>query len=177
MGAVGEVRLRNSASRTLHTYLNDHLAGATAGVELARRMVREYGDSPFGNDLKRLAAEIDQDRQALLRLMFRLEVPARRYKIYGAWVGEKVGRLKPNGRILRRSRISPLLELEALQLGVSGKFLLWESLSLAAADDPRLDAVRLQELLDRARHQLSTLTSLRNEATATILAPTGPALP
>ncbi|GAA2657892.1 hypothetical protein [Streptomyces vastus] len=40
--------------RRLDIYLNDYLAGATAGVELARSMAQEHGDSPYGDDLKNL---------------------------------------------------------------------------------------------------------------------------
>ncbi|MDX3225384.1 hypothetical protein PV419_06625, partial [Streptomyces sp. ME19-01-6] len=60
--------------RILGIYLNDHLAGATAGAELARRLVKEHGDSACGDDLENLAKEISQDRQALLRVMANLAV-------------------------------------------------------------------------------------------------------
>ncbi|MBA2950561.1 hypothetical protein H1D24_33455 [Streptomyces sp. PSKA28] len=160
--------------RMLGIYLNDHLAGATGGVELARRMVQEHRGSAYGPDLENLATEISQDRQTLLRLMASLDVPVRRYKVCGAWVGEKVGRLKPNGRLLRRSGLTAIVELEALRIGVEGKALLWRSLLTAAARDSRLDAGRLQELLDRARRQTDVLDSLHSRATTALLSPDTP---
>ncbi|GAB7035771.1 hypothetical protein AB0G35_15330 [Streptomyces sp. NPDC021749] len=158
-----------AGSRMVAVYLNDHLAGATAGVELARRMAREYQDSDCGGELKDLAAEISLDRQALLRLMASLDVPARRYKIYGAWAGEKVGRLKPNGRVIRRSGLSMIVELEGMRLGVEGKALLWRTLLGWAPREPRLDTRRLQELLNGARQQTETLDALHTRAVQNFL--------
>lgn len=157
--------------RMLGVYLNDHLAGSTAGVELARRMVQQYRDSPYGDDLENLATEIAEDRQALVRILRDLDVPVQRYKLCGAWVGEKVARMKPNGRLLRSSGLSVVVELEALRLGVQGKALLWRALLATAAHDLRLDAGRLQELLERVDQQIRTLDSLHARATSTLLTP------
>jgi hypothetical protein len=156
-------------SRTVAVYLNDHVAGATAGVELCRSMARAHRRSGLGGDLKNLATEISLDRQALLRLMNSLGVPVRRYKVYGAWAGEKIRRLKPNGRVLRRSGLSTVVELEALRLGVEGKALLWRALVTWAPREPRLDTRRLHELLDRARQQTEALDVLHTRATTTFL--------
>ncbi|MEU9137449.1 hypothetical protein AB0D33_16020 [Streptomyces sp. NPDC048404] len=157
--------------RILSIYLNDHLAGATAGTELARRLVQEHGDAPYGEGLRNLATDISQDRRALVRLMTDLHVPSRRYKVYGAWLGEKIGRVKPNGRLLRRSGLTLLIELEAMRMGVAGKALLWRSLLAASPDDPRLDSGRLEELLRRAERQLEALDSLHAQAASALLTP------
>ncbi|WP_413797682.1 hypothetical protein [Streptomyces iranensis] len=163
---------RTSASpRMLGIYLNDHLAGATAGMQLARRTAREHRESAFGGDLEDVAAQIMEDREALLTVMADLEVPVRRYKVYGGWLGEKAGRLKPNGRLRRRSGLSTVLELESLRIGVEGKALLWHALLAAVGEDPRLDPDRLTELLNRARRQRATLKSLHEAAAATMFGP------
>ena len=54
----------------LSVYLNGHLAGSTADVELARRMAAsaEPGSAAAG-PLEELAAEIAADRNALLEIM------------------------------------------------------------------------------------------------------------
>lgn len=158
--------------KRLGIYLNDHLAGATGGVELARRVVQEHGGSEYGADLRNLATEISQDRQALLRLMTELDAPVRHYKVYGAWLGEKLARAKPNGRLVRRSGLTLLVELEAMRLGVTGKALLWRSLLTVAAEDPRLDSARLEELRQRAERQIETLDSLHTRVAAIRLAAT-----
>lgn len=162
------------AQRIIGIYLNDHLAGATVGVELTRRMVQEHRQSPYGSDLENLATEISQDRQALLGLMAAFKVPVRRYKVGAAWAGEKIGRLKPNGRLRRRSGLSILIELEGLRLGVEGKALLWRTLLASAVHDPRVDADQLKKLLQRAQKQRELLDSMHGRATSTLVAPDEP---
>ncbi|WP_449350374.1 hypothetical protein [Streptomyces shaanxiensis] len=63
--------------KRLVIYFNDHLAGATAGAELARRTAEQHRGSPFGEALENLRKEIAQDRQALVRLLADLDVPVR----------------------------------------------------------------------------------------------------
>jgi hypothetical protein len=154
----------------LGVYLNDHLAGAMAGTDLARRMARAaQPGSATATVLPRLAAEIDQDRSALLKAMAALEIPVRGYKVFGAWVGEKIGRLKPNRHLLTRSPLSELEETEMLRLGVDGKAAGWRTLRVLADHDSRLDAGRLDELLARADRQSSELETLRAEVAKQVL--------
>jgi hypothetical protein len=121
--------------------------------------------------LTRITREIEEDREALLEIMTALEVPVRQYKVASAWVIEKVGRLKLNGRLLDRSPLSSLVELEALRLGVEGKACLWRTLLHVAKHEPRLDSSRLDTLLDRATRQLESLEELRTGAAAEALTP------
>jgi hypothetical protein len=150
-----------SEASMLGIYLNDHLAGATAGTELAHRTARSHADGKNGGTLRRLAAEIAQDRAALLDIMAALGIKVRRYKTVAAWVGEKAGRLKFNGRLLARSPLSNLEELELLRLGVEGKAAGWRTLRTLADTDTRLDPGRLDELISRARRQADLLEDLR----------------
>lgn len=147
----------------LGVYLNDHLAGSTLGIELARRMAASARHLPTSGDvLKQLAADVAEDRAALLEIMATLEVQVRGYKVYAAWVGEKAGRLKPNGHLLSRSPLSSLEEVEILRLGVEGKGAGWRTLRMLAQRDSRLDARRLDELISRAAHQADLLEKLRD---------------
>jgi hypothetical protein len=148
----------------LGIYLNDHLAGATAGAELAARLVSENRDGAGGEVLRRLATDVAEDRAALLAMMSTLRVPVRHYKVWLGWVAEKVARLKPNGRVLTRSPLSHVVELEAMQLGIEGKAALWRALRARAEADPRLRAERLDDLIDRARRQSATVEKLRTRA-------------
>jgi hypothetical protein len=153
----------------LGIYLNDHLAGATAGSELARRMARSHQGREESGALNRLAAEIAQDRSALLSIMASLGVTVRAYKVGAAWIGEKAGRLKFNGRLLARSPLSDLEELELLRLGVEGKAAGWRTLRARAETDGRLDAGRLDELISRAKGQVDELEELRVRAASRVL--------
>jgi len=153
----------------LGIYLNDHLAGATAGTELAYRMARSHGDGEDGGTLRRLAAEIAQDRAALLDIMAALGIKVCRYKVCAAWIGEKAGRLKFNSRLFARSPLSDLEELEILRLGVEGKAAGWRTLRALADTDTRLDPARLDELISRARRQANALEDLRVAAASQVV--------
>jgi hypothetical protein len=148
----------------LSIYLNDHLAGATAGVELARRAAGENRETPHGPVLDALAEEIAADRDALLDVMQRLEVARDRAKVALAWGAEKAGRLKVNGALLRYSPLSRLEELELLSLGVEGKLALWQALRRTHGDNPRLQGVDLEALITRARSQRRRLEQQRRRA-------------
>jgi hypothetical protein len=153
----------------LSIYLNDHLAGATAGAELARRMAASGHLPDPPGALPRLASEIADDRSALLQIMADLDIPVRSYKVYAAWMGEKAGRLKPNGHLRTRSPVSNLEELELLRLGVEGKAAGWRTLRVLADRDSRLAADRLEELMARARRQADLLEDLRVHAAAQVV--------
>lgn len=164
-------RTRRSGHDLLGIYLNDHLAGATGGTELARRAAGSFGQTEDGSALRRFAAEAAQDRAALLDIMAALGVPVRSYKVYVAWVGEKAARLKLNGRLLARSPLSSLEELEMLRLGVEGKAAGWRTLRTLAETDTRLDPGRLDELMSRAQRQADLLEELRVHAAGQLTGP------
>lgn len=147
----------------LGIYLNDHLAGATLGTDRARSLAESEGerDPALADAVGPLSDEIAEDRAELLRIMRSLGVPVRRYKIVAGRLAERAGRLKANGRIVRRSPLTPMVELELLRLGVEGKAALWRTLRRLADTDDRLDPVRLDGLLGRADRQLDTLEQLR----------------
>jgi hypothetical protein len=150
--------------KLLGIYLNDHLAGSTVGVELAKRASSENEGTDYGAPLARVAAEIEEDRQALQRLMAALEVKPDHPKVLAGWVAEKLGRLKPNGRILGYSPLSRLVELETLALGITGKLSLWEALTEVAVEDERIDLDELKRLSERADRQRKEVWQLRQRA-------------
>ncbi len=156
--------------RLLGIYLNDHLAGATAGLALVRRAHGSNRGSDLGDVLGRLAAEIDRDREELLRVMRLLGVRPSRAKRAGALVAERLGRLKLNGRLTGYSPLSRVLELEGLTLGIQGKRLLWIHLRESAPVARRLEGVDLAEMAERAERQLAQLEPHRAEAVRTAFA-------
>ncbi|MCU1588993.1 MAG: hypothetical protein JWP11_249 [Frankiales bacterium] len=145
----------------LGIYLNDHLAGATGGLELFRRATGSHAGTPAGDALKRLTAEVEDDRDALLAILRALGFPVRQYKVIAGWAAEKAGRLKLNGRLLSRSPLSSVIELEGLHLGVLGKSACWRLLRTLAESEPRLDKLALDGLLARAERQAAELEDLR----------------
>jgi hypothetical protein len=165
--------IRRSAQDPLGIYLNDHLAGATAGVGLARRVAGAQQVPAPPPDLRRFADEVAEDRAALLDIMGTLGVPVRSYKVWAAWAGEKAGRLKPNGRLTTRSPLSNLEELEIMRLGVEGKAAGWRTLRALADRDGRLDAGQLDELISRARGQADFLEASRVRAALQVITAAG----
>lgn len=143
--------MSDGTPKYLSIYLNDHLTAATFAVELAGRAANGNRGTERGDFLAGLKAEIDGDRRALEEIMTSLGVAKDRVKPPVAWIAEKVGRLKLNGELLRRSPLSSTLELELLSLGIEGKRLLW--LSLAETHGERIGAARLADLVERAERQ------------------------
>jgi hypothetical protein len=83
---------RRTEQDLLGVYLNDHLAGATVGVGLVRRMAAsaEPG-SETATVVKPLVSEITADRSALVKMMAAVGVKIRGYKLLAAWAGETTG--------------------------------------------------------------------------------------
>jgi len=152
------------SSDLLAIYLQDHLAGATVGVELSRRIARSNRDSALGEALTEIAEEIESDRAALVDVMERLSVGPDRLKLTASWTAEKAGRLKLNGRLRTYSPLSRLEELELLSLGVEGKLALWQTLRRVAGAEPRLSDVDFDALIERARGQRRKLERRRRAA-------------
>jgi hypothetical protein len=140
-------------------YLNDHLAGATAGAELARRAAGSNAEGELGDFLARLAEDIEEDRQTLVEVMSRLGVKRDPVKQSFAWGAEKVGRLKLNGRILGYSPLSRLVEIEGLHIGIAGKLSLWQVLAATSASE--LAGIDLEALIARAQAQLAAIEPFR----------------
>jgi hypothetical protein len=148
-------------SDLLGIYLNDHLAGSEVGVQRARHLARSVSGSAIAKAMEPIATEIAQDRASLLEIMRQLDIPVRRYKVYAGRLAERLGRLKSNGRLVRRSPLTSLVELELLRLGVEGKAAGWHTLRRLSESETRLDPGKLDGLLDRARGQLRVLEELR----------------
>jgi len=149
------VRVRPS----LAIYLQDHHAAGVAGARVARRAAA--GVALSGDEgLRRVASEIEQDLRKLEEIMRRLGVKPDRAKDTLARIAERLGRLKPNGRLLRRSRLSDVLELETLVVGITGKQALWISLR----EVPSIPTAELDQLLERAEDQKRVVESSRLEA-------------
>jgi hypothetical protein len=133
-------------------YLNDHLAGATLGVELARRLrSSNRGDAEMGQPLAKICGEIEEDRETLIRLMERLDVPRKPLKPALARIGERLGRLKLNGQLRGYSPLSRVLELEVLAAGIGGKIQLWNALEQSYGET--LAGFDFHALAERADNQ------------------------
>lgn len=154
------------AQQLLSFYLNDHLAGSSAGRDLFRRAARSQQGSDRAVELLALAREVDEDRAAQLQIMLNLGVQPSRARVAVGRAAESLGRLKPNGTLFRRSPLSDVVELEGLRLAAAGKAAGWEVLLELAADEPRLSHEQLTELRSRAHAQAERLRTMHLQAAA-----------
>lgn len=148
----------------LHIYLRDHEAAAAGGVRLAERCASANLRTSYGQELARLAAAIQADRDALRQVCTDLSVRFSRLKKIAAWSGATLGRLKFNGRLLKYSPLSRVVELEALSAGVTAKLRLWQSLLSAAEHRPQLDRASIIRHVTEANEQLIALATLHELA-------------
>jgi hypothetical protein len=160
--AVGQNHVRVPV--LLSIYLNDHLAAATGGRELARRVAASNRSSDYGPFLERLAEEIEEDRESLLLIMRTLDVKVDPLKLIVGWGAEKVARLKLNGRLFGYSPLSRLIELETLGAGLYAKLALWRSLEQLESDRIAGAGITLSDLVARVERQLDELELHRARA-------------
>jgi hypothetical protein len=165
----------DAQDRYLVVYLQDHLMAATGGIELTRRARRaqEGRDAEVHAFLTGFEAELHEERERLVEALERLGAGPDRVKVLAATVGERVGRLKPNGHLLRRSPYSDLVELELLTIAVQGKRAGWIALQERA--HPHLGSIDLQRLVEQAEAQFRGLEELRRPRAGRILRGEDPA--
>ena len=155
----------------LATYLNDHLAGSEAALELLDHLETEHAGTQIAMLASGLRQDVEADRRELEKLMTRLGISQSATRKATAWLSEKATQLKlglddPKGGGLR------LLEIfEALSLGIEGKRLLWRSLKTAAVYNPELQGTDYQSLEHRADDQRLGIEPFRMGAAKGTFAP------
>jgi hypothetical protein len=155
----------------LAVYLNDHLAAATGGLELFRRAAGSHPASRR-EGLGRLCSEVQADRDSLRILMSRLDVAENQAMVALGWIGERVGRLKPNGYLVSRSPLADVVELEAMRAAVHAKLACWQVLRAVAVHDTRIAKTEVEELIARAEDQEGRLYKLHLQAVQDRVGPT-----
>lgn len=149
------------ADKALEIYLNDHLAGAMLGTDLAEQIRERSEGTPFGDVMTGIAAQVEEDRETLIDLMERLDVGRNPVKQAATWLAEKASRPKFSGLTSGEPEVGYFMALESMTLGVSGKLALWHSLKRVADRLPPIAATDLDELVARATLQRDTLDEER----------------
>jgi hypothetical protein len=155
--------------RPIDVYLNDHLAGATFGADLARQLEARTAGTDFQPEMARLAAEIEADLDTLSDLMERMGSTRNASKQVTAWVAEKASRVKLTGLTSGDDQVGTFLSIEALSLGVEGKASLWTTLRELRGDHPELLSTDIDDLLQRAQRQRQVLETERIAAARRLL--------
>ena len=160
------------ADKALDTYLNDHLGGAMLGSDLAEQIRDRSEGTPLGDQMAKIAPQIEEDRQTLIELMEALGTSKNPVKQASAWVAEKASRLKFAGWSSGEPEFGLFMALETLTLGVDGKLSLWKALKEVSSDHPQLAAADLDSLIARAQSQHQVLEGERISASRDVLANT-----
>jgi hypothetical protein len=158
-----------ASDEALTAYLNDHLAGSAAGVELAEKLRDNNQGTELGRAMVALHHDISEDRDTLESLLGQLELDRHAVKEAAGWMLEKVSRLRLNPALTGSAELTRLMETEALSLGIEGKLAMWLALKEAAAADPRLAGTDYDRLIERARGQRGALEPHRLAAAAAAL--------
>lgn len=159
------------ANEHIATYLNDHLAGSTAAVELLEHLEAAHAKSGMGHFAAELLADVEADRQELKALMERLEVGESRARKASAWLGGKATELKLRLDDRAGGDLHLFEALEVLSLGIEGKHGLWRALATAAQDAPSLRVADYGRLAQRAVEQRGRVEAMRLEAARKALVP------
>jgi hypothetical protein len=152
--------------RLLRTWVQDRLAASTFAFALLKRMIRENRGTPFERPLQQIHEELRDERARLDELAGAIAAPPPLVKQTAAWLGEKVERFKPNGRLLRYSPLSRVLELEMLLSATYAREVSWRALDAIPDDDkPEISFTGAERVPITKRHR-DVLEALLAEAVA-----------
>jgi hypothetical protein len=161
------------ADKAMDVYLNDHLAGAMLGSDLAEQLRDRNEGTPLGELMTGIAAEVEEDRQVLLDLMERMGTSRNPVKQAAGWMAEKASRVKFSGATSGDSDHGTFMALESLRLGVAGKKCLWLVLEDVQDRYEPVAELDLQRLIERASAQEQSLERERRAAAAQALGDDG----
>ncbi|MFI7675842.1 hypothetical protein [Actinophytocola sp. NPDC049390] len=150
----------------LRIYLRDQLAMGIGWRELARRAARGNEGTETGEALDRVAKAVAEDVDTFREIMRRLRITPDPVKNVAALAAERVGRLKPNGRLRGYSPLSRFEELELLTMGIDGKKQMWHTLGDLAGLRARMNDIDFDRLVARAEQQRAELEPYRVAAGA-----------
>lgn len=141
------------AVQVLPIYLNDHLAGSVAAIELLNHLRKLSQGTGREKLFATLQAEIEKDQKVLKDLLRELGEPQSGMRKAAAWLTEKVGEVKLKLDDPGSGELRLLEALETLELGILGKLGLWRALAVAADRVPQIRTLDLANLERRAREQ------------------------
>lgn len=148
---------RPDQARLLRAYVADHLQLLRAARELAGRVRRREDDRELTSLLGEVTTEVVRQEAVAMAFLRQLGAGPPWLRLALGTLSERIGRLKPNGRLVRASPLAPVFELEVLESLLEMSARSWRALARAGAvaDDvvcPRAEeAERLVPMLERVR--------------------------
>jgi hypothetical protein len=154
---------------SLTTYLNDHLAGSVAGLELLDHIIQLRRGSALESPLIVIRSEIEEDQKVLQALLHGVGGSESRVRQAAAWLSEKLARAKLRIDDGGSGELQLLEALEALALGIQGKVALWRALQAASSRLPAPQRLDFAALEQRALSQFERVDRLRLQAASSAL--------
>jgi len=155
--------------KAISIYLNDHLAGAMLGSNLAEQIRDRSEGTPRATVMGRVGAEIEEGRQTLLAVMETLGVSQNPVKKVSGWITEKASNVKFSGASSGEVDEAMFMAIESLRIGVTGQRCLWAALKQSAGNYEGLDRFDLDALIERTIEHEQILEQLRMDAGAKAL--------
>jgi len=153
----------------LISYLNDHLAGSVSAIELLDYLIETHEREPLAEFFQQLRADIVTDQEVLKKIVQRFNAKESAIRKAGAWLAEKVARVKLNLAGQKKAQLGLVQALEVLVLGITGKQLLWRALNASIGGSPLLRGVDLAKLEERAIEQIERVEGHRIEVAREVL--------
>jgi hypothetical protein len=146
---------------SLGVYLNDHLAGSVAALELLDALAGRLHGTPAEHLLRGVRVEAAADQEVLRAVLDQVGGDESRLKQAAAWLSEKLGQAKLAVAGHRHPDLDVLEGLETLALGIQGKAALWRALGVVAPGHPGLSSFQFSSLESRARAQYDRIEEAR----------------
>lgn len=145
---------------SLTAYLNDHLAGSAAALDLLEHL-GEAEDDDFRRFCKSIRAEVESDQGVLRNLIDDLGAEQGPIKKAAARIMEKAAWAKFALSGHSKNGLGRLEALEGLTLGITGKKALWVVLANVDHLAPSLRKIDFARLISRAENQIERIEKER----------------
>lgn len=154
----------------LSTYINDHLAGSVAALELLDDLIGRPSAPDEPAFFVQLRDELNEEQDELRGVLRELGAGESSVRRAAGWFAEKVTRLKltwddPGSGALRRFEA-----LEGLAIGIFGKLSLWRALAAVSEAEPALQRLDLARLARQAEAQHEAVEARRVAAAVSAFA-------
>jgi hypothetical protein len=157
------------SSNSLSTYLNDHLAGSVAALELLELLAELQRGTDREQLFRSLRGEVEEDQKVLQQVLIKLGGKESRVRKAAAWLTEKIGEAKLKLDDPGNGELRVLEALETLGLGILGKQALWRALAATADRLPQVQDLDFQRLQRRATQQHERVEAQRIQAARSAL--------
>lgn len=151
-------------------YMQVHLAGAAAGIDLFGLSGRRILDEQISSEVLRIREELVDERQRLVRMVKEFGASDPVLLNLVTRLGAQLVRFGPSGNWHRRTPLTDLVVLETMRDAVAGKIAGWQALLTVVDEHPSLDREELEWLLAQGEEQHDTLTRAHREISARVLA-------